>query len=294
MLADFQLGALVKTGNQLRLLRVPMHQQLQATLATSWEEQYIAFTHDRQELQFNAGYKPEDHECFRIEQFQLPAWLLAGAAGGLQHLDAISGAENLIPSIKAIVAFAKTAANEELMLAQSFNQSHIIQPNRFLFLELGTYTAPVQQGFTLASKLTAVYRATDQRLLFESFRNTNAFLPILDYVAEANDQEIREVLNHALLVAQDANMTIDCANQWFRKRFAMLSASGVLDNYTAPQLVARSQGYDVDLQVQNGKIVFPADKVAAKRVLQFLNEELFKGAITEKLYETNSKREADE
>ena len=31
----------------------------------------------------------------------------------------------------------------------------------------------------------------------------------------------------------------------------------------------------------------------AKKLLQFLNEELFRGAITETLYETNSKREAD-
>ena len=31
----------------------------------------------------------------------------------------------------------------------------------------------------------------------------------------------------------------------------------------------------------------------SKTGLQFLNEELFRGAITETLYETNSKREAD-
>ena len=45
---------------------------------------------------------------------------------------------------------------------------------------------------------------------------------------------------------------------------------------------------------RNGKIVFPSDKSAVKKILQFLNEELFRGAITETLYETNSKRQADQ
>lgn len=294
MLMDFQLAALIRTGKEWRLLRIPMHQQLQSTLAENWDQQCIAFLLDRQELPFSAGYMPEADEYFRLDQFQLPVWLQAGVAGGVQHLDPINDAENLADSIKAVVAFARTELGEELMLAQGFSQSHVIAPSRFLFLEGGTYISPARPGFTLASRLTAVYRIAEARLLFENFRNTNAFLPLMNVVAEASDQEIHEVLNHALLMPQDANKTITIANQWFRKRFAMLRASGILDQYTTAQLVERSTGYEVALEVRDNRIVFPADKAAAKRVLQFLNEELFKGAITEKLYETNSKREADE
>lgn len=294
MLVDFQLGAVVKTGNEFSLRRIPMHQALQATLAASWEKQYTAFVQDRELVAFSAGYTLEEHECFLVPGFQLPEWLQAGADGGMQHQAAISAVAELLPSIKAVVAFARTAAGERVMLAQGFSQSHVIQPGRFLFMEQGTYVSPPNQGFTLANRLTAVYRVTNQALLFESFRNTNSFLPILDFVSEASDQEINEVLSHALLIAEDADKTTATANQWLRKRFAMLHASGILDHYTTDELVQRSAGYEVALQVQNGRIVFPSDKAAAKRVLQFLNEELFKGAITEKLYETNSKREADE
>lgn len=294
MLVDFQLGAVVKTGNELGLRRIPMHQQLQATLAASWDNQYTAFVQDRQAVAFSAGYTPEEHEHFRIAAFQLPGWLQAGAEGGMQHMVAVNTVTELLPSIKAVVAFARSEAGERLMLAQNFSQSHVIQPSRFLFLQGDTYVSPPSQGFTLAQRLTAVYRIAEQTLLFENFRNTNSFLPILDFVAEANDQEIHEVLSHALLIAEDAAKTTATANQWLRKRFAMLRASGILDHYTTEELVQRSAGYEVALQVQNGRIVFPSDKAAAKRVLQFLNEEIFKGAITQKLYETNSKREADE
>jgi hypothetical protein len=54
-----------------------------------------------------------------------------------------------------------------------------------------------------------------------------------------------------------------------------------------------TRGYKVDIPASNGRVVFPADKVAAKRLLLFLNEELFRGAISETLYETNSNRETD-
>jgi len=63
--------------------------------------------------------------------------------------------------------------------------------------------------------------------------------------------------------------------------------------HSAIQIEERSNGYDVEIGISQDKIVFPADKPAAKKLLQFLNEEIFRGPITETLYETNSKRQAD-
>ena len=72
----------------------------------------------------------------------------------------------------------------------------------------------------------------------------------------------------------------------------MLKESGILDQYSVMEIQSRSSEHNVSINVANGKIVFPADKAEAKKVLQFLNEELYRGPITETLYETNSKREA--
>jgi len=133
----------------------------------------------------------------------------------------------------------------------------------------------------------------DSKLLFHNFRSVNTFLPLADFYEEASEQQIKEVLGHRLLAPEDADALATDSNQWFRKRFAMLRDSGILDTYSARQIEARSKGYDVEIKVSKGRIVFPADRPAAKKLLQFLNEELFRGAITETLYETNSKREAD-
>ncbi len=75
----------------------------------------------------------------------------------------------------------------------------------------------------------------------------------------------------------------------------MLRDSRVLDAYAPTQIRSDAIGYvDIETRGVNGeeRIVFPANKTAAKRLLQFLNEELYRGPITERVYETNSKRAA--
>lgn len=291
MLTDFQLAAIVKKGAQWQVLRIPLHQALQDTLAASWHAQYVAFTQGTKAIAFDPGYAPEDDERFCVEDYALPDWLNVG--GKVQALDPIGQQPNQLDAIKAIIAFARNAQGEDLMLAQNFSRSHVIQPGRFLFMAQDTYESMQQPGLVLEGKLSVVYVAAQQKLLFHNFRAANSFLPLADYYKEASEQEILDVLKHERLAPENAAAVAGSASQWMKKRFALLKHSGVLDEYDAKQIKAHSKGYEIDVQVKAGKIVFPAEKEAAKRLLQFLNEELYKGAITKKLYETNSKREAD-
>lgn len=293
MLENFQLAVIAKKGGKTRLYQIPLHQALQDTLAASWEAQYEAFVSDIDEIAFDAGYIPEEHERFGLDEYALPEWLQDENSQTVSNLDAISHHEDLIGFIKGIVAFARNEQGEELMLFQNFSRSHVIRPGQFLFLKNNTYETVQRPGLTLDGKLSAVYFRVEQKLLFHNFRSTNTFLPLVDFYEEASEHEIRQVLGHDLLAPEDAEALSVEANQWFRKRFAMLKDSGILDNYTAKQIKAHSKGFEIDIKIKSNRIVFPADKPAAKRLLQFLNEELYRGPITETLYETNSKREAD-
>ncbi|MEY6431179.1 hypothetical protein ABC977_02020 [Thioalkalicoccus limnaeus] len=293
MIDNFQLAAIAKQAGRYRLLRVPLHQGLQNTLAETWQQQYDAFVDGVLEIEFNAGYQPEAHECFRLAGYQLPAWLAGENSHSAADFATITHDDALLDVTKGLVAFARDAEDNELILFQNFSRSHVIRPGRFLFLTNDTYETTARPGLTLADKLSAIYLPTEFKLLFRSFRTVNTFLPLANYYEEASEQEIREVLHHDLLDPEDAGALATGANQWFRKRFAMLRDSGVLDEYTASQIQARSSGYDVEIRVAADRILFPADKTAAKKLLQFLNEEIFRGAITNTLYETNSRREAD-
>lgn len=293
MFEDFQLAAIIKQRRNTRLLRIPLHQGLQSTLAETWQEQYEEFVNEIDEINFNAGYQPETHERFRLEDYTLPEFLAAENRQSVPDLDAITMDDALLDSTKGLVAFVRTEDRQELVLFQNFSRSHVIQPGRFLFLQNDTYETATRAGLTLDQKLSAVCVPGEAKLLFHNFRTVNSFLPLIEFYEEASEDEIHEVLDHDLLAPEDEDALAVNANQWFRKRFAMLRDSGVLDAYSAAQIQRRSRGYDVDIHIVNDKLVFPAEKLAAKKLLQFLNEELFRGAITETLYETNSKREAD-
>lgn len=293
MLENFQLAAIVKTSGHMRLLRIPLHQALQVTLAESWAAQYSAFFDNINEVEFDAGYNPNEHERFRLDEYETPDGLIGESSLTVPNLDSISGHENFISSIKSVVAFARNDQGQELMLFQKFSRSHVILPGDFIFLKNDTYETVQRPGLTLDGKLSALYLPTQRKLFFHNFRVTNTFLPLTDFYKEASEQDIRDVLKHARLAAEDLEALAVGANQWFCKRFALLKDSEILDKYSAKQIKAHSKGYEVDVQLKGSKIVFPADKTAAKRLLQFLNEELFRGPITETLYETNSKREAD-
>ena len=305
MLENFHLAAIIIQGAQMRMLQIPLHQELQEDLAESWQTQlqeylvesqktqYDTCVEDIREIDFNIGYKLDEGECFRLPDYELPAWIAEENSETIRNFDAIGTNETLIDSIKGMVAFALNDQGEELMLFQNFTHSQVIRPGLSLLLDHQTYKTIEHPGLTLDRKLSAVYLPTEGKLLFRSFRTVNTFLPLADFYKEASEQEIREVLSHELLAPQDADALAVGASQWFRKRFAMLRDSRVLDQYSASEIRERSNGYDVEIGISQDKIVFPADKPAAKKILQFLNEEIFRGPITETLYETNSKRQAD-
>jgi len=293
MLRYFQLAAITRKGRQIRLFRIPICQQLQITLAENWQKQYTAFVQNIQEINFNACYHPENHERFCLWDYELPDWLRHENSQTIPFLDAISDNENFVNSIKATVGFARNELDEELILFQNFSPSHVIRPGRFLLLQNNIYETTHRPGLTLGSKLGALYCNKERKLLFRNFRTVNTFLPLADYYEEASEQQIREVLNHRMFAPENPDALAVNANQWFSKRFALLRDSGILDQYSTPEICDRSQGYDINIQLKGNRIVFPADKSDAKRLLQFLNEEIYRGAITETLYETNSKREAD-
>ena len=293
MLKNFQLTVIVKQGNITRLLRVPLHKMLQDTLAQNWQDQYDNFVHDVLEIDFDAGYTPEQHERFCLLNYELPYWLAEEDSQSVADLDDITNDDAMLDATKGVVAFTRNEQGKELILFQSFNRSHIIRPDFSLFLQGNTYNTTQRPGLILESKFSAIFLPTENKLLFRNFRAVNTFLSLEDFYDEASEHGIREVLDHDRLAPEDADALAIGANQWFRKRFAILRDSDILDKYTAQQIADRSEGHAVNIHVDGERIVFPADRAQAKRLLQFLNEEIFRGPITATLYETNSKREAD-
>ena len=295
MLSKFKLVAITKENNSFGLYQVRLDRWMQEFLATSWKNQYDDFIENVDKIDFDAGYTPEQHERFQLKNYVLPPWLQDKSPETLRNLGSFADDESKLDATKGFVAFADYEQGEKLVLFQNFNRSHIIKPGFSLFLTNDTYNTIERPGLSLGSKLSAAFLPSENTLLFHSFRNVNMFLPLADFYKEASDSQILEILDHDSFEPENKDVHIEGANQWFRKRFAMLKDSEILDNYTPREIVDQSKGYEVNIQLNDvgDRIVFPADRVQAKRVLQFLNEEIFRGVITETLYETNSKRESN-
>lgn len=297
MLEELHLVALLKERKQLALRRIPLVGELQAALTEQWQDQLDDFLLEAKEIDFDPGYTPEAHERFSLQDFKLPDVVAAESSGTVHLLDSINmqGAEPFL--IKAILGFARQDDGSEIVLTQSFSKSHIISPGKFLFLSRDRFETSAAPALSLGDQLIAVYYPAQQKLLFKNYRATNAIFSLMDFYKEATEEDIKAILAHDKLAPVDADALAKGASQWFCKRFALLKDSEILDQYTVPQIVQHSIGYDLDIQIDKStgqdRIVFPAEKAPAKKLLQFLNEELFRGAITERLFETNSKRIAD-
>ena len=293
MLNNFQLLAIIIEGNQTILKSIPLHETSQDDLTESWNTQYNAFISEKEEIDFIIGYTLEDDECFRLCSYKPGNWITDRNSENVRNVDELYLDQISPDRIKGIAAFARDEQNDELKLFQNFTRSQVIQPDRFIFRERDSYKGREDPGLRLDNKLSAVYFPQEEKLLFRSYRNVNTFLPVSDFYYEASEEDIMDILNDPLFECSDKNMLVNNSTQWMRKRFAMLKDSGVLNDYSVPRIETRARRYNVEIQVVNDKIIFPTDNAKAKRLLQLLNEEIFQGALTDDIYETNSKKKAD-
>ena len=288
----FKLAAIIVQEGQIKLYRIPLRQELQQNLANNWNEQEYDFRKNMKEEDFTLGYSLEGKELFRLYSEELSNWIETQAKSNMTKLDSDNEKE-LIDYIEGIVAFTRDDKNDDIILFQNFTPSQIIRSNRLMFIRGDQYEELDKPAISLSTRLSAVYIPDDRKLLFRSFRNIKTFLPLSDFYDEASEEDILEVLNHRLFECQDKKTLVDNSTQWIRKRFAMLKETKILDRLSITQIGARSENFDINIKVKDDKIVFPTDNVEAKKLLQLLNEEIFRGALTDDLYETNSKKKAD-
>jgi len=291
MLKYFHLAAVIKIkeadGEKTELRWIKIDANLQGSLSEEWQDQYEKFVENTEEIKFNLGYTPSRNQRFCIPNYSLPKWLINQNSRNANNLDSIE--KDNIKNIRGLVGFAKNDKDAEVLLFQNFNSAHIIEPGRFLFLQDDIFITPKNNGLTLDQKVSAIY--SKSKLLFQSFHIVNTFLPLVEYYKDASDKEVARIFNQSFS-PEDIDTSLQEVSQWSRKRFAMLKDSRILEEYGADHIAERAEKYDVDIRTKGKKIIFPKNKTQAKKILQFLNEEIFRGAITEELYETNSKRKA--
>ena len=297
MFKEFQLAAISKENDQFALLQIRVNKKLHNDLANKWKLQYDSFIDQIEKIDYQPDYKLEQHERFYIQGYELPDWLATENYSSISDLQAVSDNELQMSRIKGVAAFVRNDSNDNLILFQRFYPSQVIRSNNNLFLDSGTFRRIDSSGLRLGGKLSAVYRSAEQKLLFQSYHNVNTFLPLSEYFRPASEADIRRILDHDLFLPEDLEASVmDFVNQqWFRTRFALLERSGILDDCTAINVELRAEACKIPIELSDDKekIIFPSDKQEAKKLLQFLNQDVFRGPVTDELFETNSKKKSN-
>ena len=159
-----------------------------------------------------------------------------------------------------------------------------------LFLQGNSFRRLTTPAFTLASSLAFVI---DGGLIkFRSFPNLRAILDVTETYRDATDQELRDFAGHPSLRVEELEDFVLTADQITRKLINAVVASGVLDVYTPVEIQEAAARTQLDLEVQGGRIVLPAERREVKDLLQFLDEGRYNGPLSGRTYVTNSRKPA--
>jgi hypothetical protein len=294
--SHFHFFAITQVGpGETEVKRIRTSQQLQTELADFFNGQAEKFLHpDLERIHFEGTYQVDDSEVFVIEDFKIAEIFKTASLYPSQYESIVLDKTNP-PTIKAIFAASHDYTSDSATIYfQSFRKTQLILKGFTLsFHSKNTFRKMKDAGLTLDEKLAAVFQ--DGQLLFRSYFVVNSFLDVQEYFKEATDEEIVQVVNHPILLAEDEEQLTSISDSWMRRRFAALQASGILDQITPRKTANKARKYDVEIVVtkkKNGKdaIVFPYDKKKAKKLLTFLNEGFYQGELTDRLYQTNSQR----
>lgn len=150
-----------------------------------------------------------------------------------------------------------------------------------------------ESAFIVDNKIQCEYK--DGKLYFYHFNQAKMIFDLTNLFAEATDRDIKQFCEQGCL-SVDGDKLKKIANKKTRKLLTLLSKTNNIESFLSKSVRKKNElikKHKVNIFFdKNQKLVLPTNKVAdLNRALQFLNEDIFVGEISQKNYQTNSKKE---
>lgn len=150
-----------------------------------------------------------------------------------------------------------------------------------------------KSAFIVDNKIQCEYK--DGKLYFYNFNQVKMIFDLTNLYAEATDRDIDQFCEQGCL-SVDGDKIKKIANKKTRKLLTLLSKTNNINIFLSKSIRKKNElikKHKVNIfWDENQKLVLPTNKVAdLNRALQFLNEDIFVGEISQKNYQTNSKKE---
>ncbi len=296
MFADSVLLALMDTKDKsIQIKRVVEDRNAQIAIDQLFDEASTQMIKDKSPILFDGKYTPDPDglEYLFIEGFPLPEEMIS-AISNSQSLETLEPKKDEIPKIKALFVGTHSVVNgvDTYSAAfQKFKSDQYISASKIhLFLSGDTFVADKRIGLSIGKHVDCLF--SDGKLQFTSFFFARQIFELSNYYREATNSDIIDFIGNENISMDDGEEFSKVANSWERRKIASIMDSGILRNYTATKIKSIAKQTGIELSIKDKRIVIPTDKKERRIVLGFLDEEVYKGAFSQTIYQTNSKRKA--
>ena len=284
------LLALCGDKRDLSVKEVPLNASAQQDVGDVFHQQETAFR-DGDEVPFDQDWLNEGHE---IVTAPVPSGVdvftkIDNSSGtainpiDTKNLDEIRGLA-LKPDQQAVSG----------ILVQLFAASQSLTRPALLSLlyEGGTYTRLDSPGFRLDDKLVCIVE--HGMIKFRSLHNLSRVIDTSAIFSAATDNEVMAFATtySSTFDIADVSAFVDSSSRNARKYMASLAKTGVLQNHTAQTLKDASAGTNLNITLQNNRIVMPQKSGEVTELMRFLNDGRYVGPISGSPFITNSRRPA--
>ena len=274
------------------IMRIEIDAKTQKSICETFAEAVQSLTSEKEKVEFDGRYKPEQDEILHISNFQLKDDIKDAVRNpiGVTAYEKTNGEH---PAIKAVFVGEKVdeGDTEKFSVAfQRFRKEQYISTSNFnLFWSNNTFRHEKSYGIRISDSIDCFY-APDEELQFTSFYYARQVFDLSGYYRSATTQEVTSFTSNESLCFENAQDFENLANSSIRRKIAAINDSEVLKKYQAIDIKRLAQKAGISITVKNKQIVIPNDKEQIKVILGFLDEEAYRGPFSQITYLANSKR----
>lgn len=268
--------------------RVQLNNDVQAQVIGLFAEQEVLFRDGVvEEIAFNGTWKPDDDEVLTIPIPADTQALVEAIEGDPLALPVIQTGSFSDEGIKALFTGGANGGATKV-LVQRFTAQQLLERRFSLLGDGNTFRRLTEPAFALDTSLMCIIEGG--HLKFKSQHKLRTLVNMVDIYRAATEPEVRQFAAHAALAIADVDAFVAVTNQTSRKLIAAIASAGTLDEYNIPQIQAAAAATDLDVAVENDRIVMPTEHREIKALLQFLDESRYSGPLSGQAYVTNSRR----
>lgn len=287
MFDNASIMLLMETGGELQIKRLETNQKTQASIAQIFAAGYTALTKDKETVEFDGKYKPDEDEVLYIKEFDIGDAILEAVKNPLDVSPFSPGVEQA-ERIKAVFVGEQNKTHLRIAFQKFKKEQYIKTTGIHLFFNNQTFVEEKRFGISISEMVDCVFE--NGELKFHSYFMTRQLFDLKDYYRSATEGEIEKFTNYKSIQFDDVATFMMQTDTGVRKRVASIMDSGILLKYTPKEIKKIGKSTGVKININDDKIVIPKEKSQMKVVLGFLDEGVYKGVFSNETFMTNSKR----